>query len=74
MRQADHTGQQEHRAALLVGLMLSGRQQVGHMNTSLRGSERSWNGGRGFGEMKGGGGVGYRNTEETADGEGLRES
>lgn len=26
----------------LVGLTLSGGQQVGHMNTSLRKSERSW--------------------------------
>lgn len=46
----------------LVGLTLSGGQQVGHMNTSLRKSERSWRrvergGQRGAGrEMKGGGG------------------
>lgn len=40
---------------------------MGHMNTSLRESERSWNGG--FREMEGGGGVDCRNIEETADGE-----
>lgn len=68
-----HRGPTRAQSSSLVRLTLSGGQQVGHMNTSLRKTERSWRGvlersrprdeGR-EGDCKG----------ETADGEWLGES
>lgn len=54
-----------------VGPTLSGGQQVGHMNTSLRKSERSWGGSGGVGQRGAGREmrvVGGSCEGETADG------